>query len=61
MTTSWGAVEGKLAVLDDGSISFSPEYEACRRIAESSQVPLRDVYEAAQRAFQPESPGPPQS
>ena len=46
-----GAIEGKLAVLPDGSTSFSPEFEACRRIAGERNVPLKDVYETAMRAF----------
>jgi hypothetical protein len=49
--TPLGAIEGKLAVLPDGSTSFSPEFEACRRIAGEKNVPLKDVYEAAMRAF----------
>ena len=49
--TPLGAIEGKLAVLPDGGVSFSPEFEACRRIATEKNVPLKDVYEAAMRAF----------
>src|SRR5438477_10250453 len=41
--TSLGPVEGKLAVLPDGGTSFSPEFEACRRIATEKNVPLKDV------------------
>jgi uncharacterized protein (TIGR00299 family) protein len=49
--TPLGPVAGKLAVLPDGGVSFSPEFEACRRIATEKNVPLKDVYEAAMRAF----------
>ncbi len=49
--TIFGPVEGKLAVLSDGTTSFSPEYESCRRIAAEKDVPLKDVYEAALKAF----------
>src|SRR6476660_5356054 len=42
-----GPIEGKLAVLPDGGVSFSPEFEACRRLAAEKNVPLKDVYEAA--------------
>jgi uncharacterized protein (TIGR00299 family) protein len=49
--TPLGPIEGKLAVLPDGSVSFSPEFEACRRIAAEKNVPLKEVYEAALRAF----------
>jgi uncharacterized protein (DUF111 family) len=57
--TPWGPVEGKLAWIAGGPPSFSPEYESCRAIAVQHDVPLRDVYEAAQRAFEaapPEAP-----
>jgi uncharacterized protein (TIGR00299 family) protein len=49
--TTFGPIEGKLAVLPDGGVSFSPEFEACRRIATEMNVPLKDVYEAAMRAY----------
>jgi len=49
--TPFGSIDGKLAVLPDGGVSFSPEFEACRRIASEKNVPLKDVYEAAMRAF----------
>jgi uncharacterized protein (TIGR00299 family) protein len=50
--TTWGPLEGKLAWFE-GVASFSPEYEACRRVATAQNVPLRDVIETAQRAFSP--------
>ncbi len=50
--TEWGDIEGKIAVISEDSSSFSPEYESCRRIAEEKNIPLRDVYEAARKAFQ---------
>jgi uncharacterized protein (TIGR00299 family) protein len=49
--TPLGPIEGKLAVLPDGGTSFSPEFEACRRVATEKTLPLKDVYEAAQRSF----------
>jgi uncharacterized protein (TIGR00299 family) protein len=49
--TPLGPIEGKLAVLPDGGTSFSPEFEACRRVATEKNLPLKDVYEAAQRSF----------
>ena len=51
VTTSWGAIEGKLAILPGRSPTFSPEYESCRRVAIEHRVPLRVVMEAARRAF----------
>jgi hypothetical protein len=49
--TQFGSVDGKLAILADGSTSFSPEYESCRQVAEEKKVPLKDVYEEARRAY----------
>lgn len=57
VTTAWGAVEGKIGWLD-GRARFSPEYESCRRVALERAVPLRDVYEAAFRAFDPANAAP---
>jgi uncharacterized protein (TIGR00299 family) protein len=51
VATAWGPVDGKLGRLDDGSVHFAPEYESCRRIAVEHQVPLCEVYAAAQQAF----------
>ncbi len=49
--TPWGPVEGKVGWLAGGVPRFAPEFESCRRIASEQEVPLRAVYEAAQRAF----------
>jgi pyridinium-3,5-bisthiocarboxylic acid mononucleotide nickel chelatase len=49
--TPWGAIAGKLATIPGRPPQFSPEYEACRRIAEQHNIPLRTVMEAASRAF----------
>jgi uncharacterized protein (TIGR00299 family) protein len=54
--TQWGEVQGKLAVLSDGTTSFSPEFESCRKIAGEHNVPLKDVYEVAQRAYAAATP-----
>lgn len=48
--TDWGAIEGKLARLPDGTTRFSPEYESCAQVARQQGVPLSVVYEAARRA-----------
>jgi uncharacterized protein (TIGR00299 family) protein len=54
--TSFGAVEGKLAVLGDGGVCFSPEFESCRRLAAEKNVPLKDIYDAARTAWSGEQP-----
>ncbi len=49
--TPWGPVEGKIGWLRKDSPRFAPEFESCRRIAAEQNVPLRTVYDAAQKAF----------
>ncbi len=51
--TPWGRIEGKVGWFADGPPRFAPEFEACRKAALEHQVPLREVYEAAQKAFRP--------
>jgi pyridinium-3,5-bisthiocarboxylic acid mononucleotide nickel chelatase len=51
--TPWGPVDGVLAWLGDGGASFSPEFDSCRRMADEHGLPLRTVYEAAQKAYRP--------
>lgn len=55
VVTPWGPVEGKIGWLRDALPRFSPEFESCRRVAAAHQTPLREVYEAAQKAFDPKS------
>lgn len=49
--TEFGTVEGKLGWIAGQEPAFSPEFESCSRIARERDVPLKDVYEAAQRAW----------
>lgn len=51
--TPLGPVAGKVGRLHDGSLRFAPEYEACRQVALRESVPLREVFQAVQRAFDP--------
>jgi uncharacterized protein (TIGR00299 family) protein len=53
VVTNYGPVEGKVGWLPGGLPRFSPEFEACRRIAVAQRVSLQAVYEAAQQAFNP--------
>jgi uncharacterized protein (TIGR00299 family) protein len=48
--TPYGSVRVKVAGLGDGQVKAAPEYEDCRRLAEASGVPLREVYRAAEAA-----------
>jgi uncharacterized protein (TIGR00299 family) protein len=53
--TAWGVIEGKLGWPPGGKPRFAPEYESCRALAAEHGVPLHVVYEAAQKAFDPET------
>lgn len=53
--TAWGVIEGKLGWPPGGKPRFAPEYESCRALAAQHGVPLHVVYEAAQKAFDPET------
>jgi uncharacterized protein (TIGR00299 family) protein len=49
--TAWGPLDGKLGWLEGRPPVFSPEFESCAKIARMTGVPLREVYEQAQRAY----------
>lgn len=55
VATPWGEVEGKVGFPVEGPPRFSPEFESCRRLAAEHDLPLREVYEAAQKAFDPKA------
>ena len=50
VATPYGAVQVKVGLWQGEAIKAVPEYEACARRAEETDVPLRRVYEAAQQA-----------
>ena len=50
--TVYGPVRVKVARWGRGHSRAKPEYEDCRRLAEANDVPLRDVYRAAEQAAQ---------
>lgn len=47
VATPWGEVRVKVARLPDGTEKAAPEFEDCRRLAETHRVPLREVYQTA--------------
>lgn len=49
--TPYGLVLGKVSFLPGGEARFSPEYDACRQLADEKKLPLRVIYEAAEAAF----------
>ena len=49
--TEFGEVTVKLGLKGAAVVQVAPEFESCRAASERAGVPLRAVYEAAQRAF----------
>jgi len=61
VNTPWGKVEGMLAWPGGNTPRFAPEYESCKRIADEKHLPLKTVYEAAQKAFVPPAASQPEA
>lgn len=49
--TKFGVIQVKLGSRDGETLTVAPEFESCRRAAEKAGVAIREVYEAASRAF----------
>ena len=49
--TRFGNVTVKVGKLNGKVVQASPEFESCRRLAERKKVPLREIYQVAERAF----------
>ena len=45
ITTKWGEVTVKLGIFEGEIIQRSPEYDDCKKIAETHNIPLKTVYE----------------
>ena len=56
--TAWGEVRIKLGLLNGAEVNAAPEYEDCRRCAETHSIPLKLVMQAALAAYQsaPQNP-----
>ncbi len=50
--TPWGPLRGKLGWREGRPPVFTPEYDDCARVAREQKLPLREVYEKAQCAYQ---------
>jgi pyridinium-3,5-bisthiocarboxylic acid mononucleotide nickel chelatase len=48
--TPWGKTFVKVGHLPNGQHKYAPEFEDCRRLARTANVPLREVYVAAETA-----------
>jgi len=51
--TEFGEVTVKIGLKGDVAVQVAPEFESCRAVSERAGVPLRDVYDAARRSFDP--------
>ena len=51
VATAHGEVSGIVATLPDGSERFSPEYDACAKLAAERSLPLEQIQLAARAAF----------
>lgn len=49
--TKYGSVAVKIATLNDGTQRRSPEYRDCKRIAQKTGTPVRDVMDEVRRAI----------
>jgi hypothetical protein len=49
--TPWGNVRIKIASMNGSISNYAPEFEDCRSLAETHHVPLKQVIEAAVRAY----------
>jgi uncharacterized protein (TIGR00299 family) protein len=49
--TQWGAIAGKRITNPDGSVRFSPEFDACAKMAHKESISLQEVMQEAQRQF----------
>jgi len=49
--TPYGEVQVKFGKLDGKVIQAAPEFESCKKLAEQSKVPLKQIYDAAKGAL----------
>jgi uncharacterized protein (TIGR00299 family) protein len=56
VATPWGEVRIKIGIRQGIEVQASPEFEDCRRIAEACSLPVKQVMEAAMRAYRSAHP-----
>ena len=47
--TEYGDISVKIGKINDKIKTISPEYEECRRLAEKSNIPLKDIYDLVKK------------
>ncbi len=53
ISTPYGRVNVKIGILGGKIKTVSPEYEDCKKLATSLNIPLRKIYEVAKKTFTP--------
>ena len=48
----WGTVTVKVAKKDGEVINYAPEYDDCKVLAKEFDLPLKEVYQTAERNFE---------
>jgi pyridinium-3,5-bisthiocarboxylic acid mononucleotide nickel chelatase len=51
VSTTWGPVRIKIANMNGSVSNYAPEYEDCRKLAETHHVPLKNVMQEALQAY----------
>jgi uncharacterized protein (DUF111 family) len=49
IATPWGNLTAKRAILPDGTVKVSPEFEDAKRLAAEEKIPVWDVFAQTQR------------
>jgi uncharacterized protein (TIGR00299 family) protein len=51
VATTWGPVRIKIANMNGSISNYAPEFEDCRKLAETNHVPLKNVLQEAMQAY----------
>lgn len=49
--TPWGAVSIKLGIYQNEVVQYAPEFSECEQLAKQNNVPLKQVYDEARKAY----------
>ena len=51
INTKYGAVTIKIGRSKDKTITISPEYKDCKKLADANNIPLKEIYDLAKKAY----------
>lgn len=49
--TPWGTVPIKLGIYQDKVVQYAPEFKQCEQLAKQNNIPLKQVYDEARKAY----------